>query len=109
MNMKKIILLLLMLPLVASLTGCFTAPVVPPFGNTFTMYSSPIDVTLNTTVGDKEGRSTSACILGLISYGDAGLQAAAEDGGITRVDHIGYEMFNVLGIFMVWNTVVYGD
>jgi hypothetical protein len=66
-------------------------------------------VNINSTIGDKEGRSTSICILGLVSVGDAGVQSAAEEGEITRIDHIGYEMFNVLGIFMAWNTVVYGE
>ena len=89
--------------------GCFKAPVIPPFGVVFTQYSAPIDVEYGTEFGGKIGKSESTSILGLFSWGDASVHSAARNGQLNRVDYVGYEMMNVIGIYQGWTTVVYGE
>jgi len=64
-----------------------------------------------TTLGSKVGRSTMHGVLfGMGMWGDAGSQAAAEDGGITVMRHSDLELFSVLfGIYFRRTLVVYGD
>jgi hypothetical protein len=46
----------------------------------------------------------------LVAWGDAGTKKAAENGGITVVNHmdIGIESY-VFGLYMRRDTIVYGD
>ena len=47
--------------------------------------------------------------LGLVSGGDSSIMAAASAGGINRIHHVDYEVFNFLGIVASHTTVVYGE
>ena len=47
--------------------------------------------------------------LGLISGGDSSITAAASAGGINKIHHVDYEVFNFLGIVASHTTVVYGE
>lgn len=95
------------------LCGCgytLRAPVVPPLAAGFMNVEAPIDVTFNNTViGPKRGEANSTGVIGLLSFGDASAQAAARNGNIKRVDHIGYSFTNILGFVTIWKTVVYGE
>ncbi len=63
-----------------------------------------------TKLGDKVGRSTSKTLLWGFHWGDAGTQAAAEDGGITTINHLDREVFVVLaGLYARTTTIAYGD
>ena len=81
------------------LPGCF-----------YTNISVPLDTDLQETdLGDKVGRSEYQVVLGLFAWGDAGMQAAAEDGGITTLKHADLEIFSVLGfVYYRQRTDVYG-
>lgn len=71
---------------------------------------APVDVTFNgTEIGNKRGESGSVSVLNLLAFGDASVRAAARDGNIQRVDHIGYRFTNVLGLVTVYKTVAYGE
>ncbi|MCK4899054.1 MAG: hypothetical protein KAS38_09765, partial [Anaerolineales bacterium] len=95
------------------LCGCLAfpiAPVVPPIAATFTSVQAPVDITYNLTeIGSKKGEAGSVCILGLLAFGDCSVKTAAKDGNLKRVDHIGYEYTNVLGLVSFYTTVVYGE
>ncbi len=71
----------------------------------------PLDRDLNQTqLGDKVGRSTSKTLFWGFHWGDAGTQAAAEDGGITTINHLDREVFVVLaGLYAENTTIAYGD
>lgn len=70
----------------------------------------PLDEDLQVTeLGDKRGEATVQSYLGLVVVGDAGLQAAAEDGGITVMRHADRRIFNVLFVYSSYTTIVYGD
>lgn len=86
------------------------SPVIPPFGFAFSNYSVPVDITFDhTVIGAKRGEAQSTGILGLFSFGDASVQAAARNGNITRVDHIGCDFTNILCIVTMYTTVAYGE
>lgn len=48
---------------------------------------------------------------GIICFvmGDASLKAAMDNGGITKVHHVDYEVRNILGIIGSTTTIVYGE
>lgn len=71
---------------------------------------TPLDTDLNQTqLGSRVGESSFQSILGLIAWGDAGTQAAAEDGGITNILHADTRFFNILGVYQKRTTIVYGN
>ena len=41
--------------------------------------------------------------------GDSSIKAAMDNGGITKVHHIDYEVFNILNLFSKATTIVYGE
>ena len=60
-----------------SLSGCL-----------YTNTTSPLDINLNETdLGDKIGEASLHSVLWLVAWGDAGTKAAAENGGITQINH----------------------
>ena len=77
----------------------------------YTNVQIPLDTDLNNTqLGDKTGTSSFVSILGLFAWGDAGTQAAAEQGGITTLTHADQQVFSVLGLlYYKQTTVVYGN
>lgn len=77
-------------------------------GTIFTDATLPITATSN-TVGSKAGKSEATNYLGLIMTGDAGINAAAKDGNISKISHVDYEVYNILGLFAKMTTVVYGE
>ena len=105
--MKKTVILLGSLLLMAGSTGCIGAPVVPPLGLVYTQIGAPLS--LKGQPGGKRGESEVVAILGLVSTGDASVRAAAKNGGITNVTHVDYEFQNVLGVYQRYTTVVYGN
>jgi len=94
-------------------TGCAgyaRAPVVPPLAFIFTSYEAPLDVDFqDTPMPGKKGEASCINVLGFVSVGDASAKAAAEDGGITRIQHADYDFMSVLGVFSKFTTVVYGE
>ena len=60
-------------------------------------------------VGTKVGTSEAFGILGLINVGNASIQKAARDGGITKISHVDVKTTGVLGIFTKYKTLVYGE
>ena len=76
----------------------------------YTNVQIPLDTDLNNTqLGDKTGTSSFVSILGLFAWGDAGTQAAAEQGGITTLTHADQRVFAILPFYYKQTTVVYGN
>jgi len=82
------------------LAGCLYSNVV-----------APLSTDLNkTTLGKKEGRASNHSVLWLVSWGDAGVAAAAKNGGLTTVNHMDVKIRNILfGLYTKETTIVYGD
>lgn len=74
-------------------------------------YKAPYDFYIDkAALGAKEGRASVYSVLWLVSWGDQGIPAAAKNGGITTVNHMDSETFQILfGIYTRQTIVVYGD
>lgn len=59
------------------------------------------------TDGLKRGEATVEGII-LLARGDASIEAAMKDGGITQIHHVDSEEMNILGIYSTYTTIVYG-
>ena len=102
--------ILLLLFSMIILSGCVSAPFVPPLGVAYTDITSPLDTDLtDTRLGSKVGRATASSILGLFAQGDAGIDAAAGYGNINTINHVDYAYKNILGIYQETTVIVYGD
>ena len=104
MNFRKA----LVVPCLAlMLTGCAMVA-APVNGYFYSDVKGPAGATSNTTCS-KVGKSTCSSILGLFASGDASIDAAAKAGGITKIHHVDYQSYSVIGIYATFTTIVYGD
>ncbi len=97
---RKSPLLLLAFLAISLLTGCL-------YSNT----RVPLDDDLwRTELGKKVGVASNYSILWLVAWGDAGVKKAAENGGLTVVNHmdVGVESY-IFGAYIRRDTIVYGD
>jgi len=62
-----------------------------------------------TQLGAKEGVSSSMSILGAVAVGDASIASAARNGGVTSIQNVDFEYFNVLGFYQKFTIKVHGD
>ncbi len=106
--MKKIVVLLTVTLLAGSSVGCIGAPVVPPLGLLYTNMDAPIFGGAG-DVGSRRGEASVTAILGLFSWGDGSVKAAAANGGISDVKRVDYHFTNVIGIYQHYTTVVHGN
>lgn len=78
------------------------------------MYSNikfPLDEDLwKTELGSKVGVSSNYSVAWLVAWGDAGVDAAAKNGGIKVVNHMdmGIESY-LFGLYVRRDTIVYGE
>lgn len=71
----------------------------------------PLDEDLwKTELGKKVGVASNYSILWLVAWGDAGVKQAAENGGVTTINHMdmGIESY-FFGAYIRRDTIVYGD
>ena len=90
------------------LSGCYSAPVMPPSGFIYTNLDGPISLG-GSDSGSKRGESSSKALLGLFAWGDASSDGAMKDGRINTLKRLDYEFFNFLGIYQRFTTVAHGD
>lgn len=104
--MKKLALFVLM-GVAFALTGC-TRPMGVIYNGVTGMNSATRVIT--TTTGSKTGYSTARSILGVVAFGDAGIAAAAKDGGIKKIESVDTKTTNILfGVYTSVTTIVTGD
>ena len=93
------------------------APVVPPFGGAFTMYSAPLETDFEATpIGSKVGTARMSHFtipyttrIPVATWAEAGIREAAADAGIQTVHYADYQLLNVLGIYVQLTVKVSGD
>ncbi|MCX7726803.1 MAG: TRL-like family protein [Chitinispirillaceae bacterium] len=106
---KKIVALVLCVSLTALLTGCGSAMAISPVtGFLYTDVKAPVAATSAET-SSKVGTATCSSILGFIAVGDASIETAAKNAGITKIHHVDYKSFSVLGIYASYTVYVYGE
>ena len=101
--MKVIVGLVLVIGVVS---GCATSM---PLGVLHTELKLPVAVTDNSGKAAKVGRAQCTSMLGLVATGDASIDAAKRNGGITKIHYIDWEVKNTLGIMGTYTLVVYGE
>lgn len=88
-------------------TGC-GAVKTPVTGMFYTDVQDGLAVTSNTG-SSKVGTAEAKGYLGIIATGDASIQAAAKDAGITRIHHVDYHSKSYVGVYNVYTVIVYGE
>ena len=94
--------------LAAALLGGCAVVASPTTGFLYTKVQGPI-TTGNGTKTGKTGQACATNILGLISTGDASIDAAKKAGGITTVASVDHDSTSVLMVYGQYCTVVKGD
>ena len=88
------------------LTGCATTY---PAGALYQELKLPVTATSAKTASSKKGYSEAMSVFGLVATGDASIEAAAKQGGITVIHHVDWEVKNILGIIGTYRCNVYGE
>ncbi|HTO55613.1 MAG TPA: TRL domain-containing protein [Myxococcota bacterium] len=98
--MRQLRVALLCLLSVPLLTGCL-------YMNVKTVLDTDLD---RTELGTKTGKSEAYSVLWAVAWGDAGTQAAAQQGGLTQINHADQELFVILfGVYARTTTILYGN
>lgn len=85
--------------------GAVKAPVS---GGIYTDVKDGLAVTANAG-SSKVGTATVTGYVGVIAIGDASIQTAAKQGGISRIHHVDYHSTSILGIINTYTIYVYGE
>ncbi len=86
-------------------TGCAMTK-APLTGMFYTGLQSGLAATPQ--AGPKWGEACASSILGLIATGDASIEAARRNGGITSISTVDEKVSSILGIYATYCTVVRG-
>lgn len=82
------------------LSGCMYSQVRVPMSSEFR----------NTKTVNKSGEATARSYCWLVAWGDAGLQKAAANGGLTTLEYADVEYLNICaGLYMSRTTIIYGN
>lgn len=91
-----------------ALTGC-VMPLAAVNGHLLTMdVKGPVAVGDSTAGCEQKGVAEATGII-CFSMGDASIDAAMKDGGITKIHHVDCKVFQVLGLYAKYTTIVYGE
>ncbi|OQA86342.1 MAG: hypothetical protein BWY31_01372 [Lentisphaerae bacterium ADurb.Bin242] len=106
MKMKKAIIYSMALVASIMVTGCAT-PL--PLGVIYTKVTLPGALGNSELQYSKTGTAKCYSIIGVVASGDASINAACHNAGITKVSWVSYSVDNILGAYGVYTTTVYGD
>lgn len=93
------------LSLLVLLTSC--ASVAPTGGALFHDIKYGLNATTNTEA-TKRGEACQTSVLGLVGSGDASINSAKKDAGITQVSSVDASSFSVLWFYNKYCTIVHG-
>jgi hypothetical protein len=105
-NLHRVILSLLCLGLLL-VNGCAMA-VAPVNGFWYTDVKGPLEAN-SVGTATKTGEATCKSVLGLVATGDASIEAAAKNGGITKIHHVDFKSWSLLGFYAEFTTIVHGE
>ena len=104
--MTKRFPLFVFLSSIAFLSGCATTM---PVGALYTEVQLPVTATEASGSASKVGTATCTSILSLLATGDCSINAAAKNGGITKIHHVDWQARNILGLYGEYHVSVHGD
>lgn len=113
--MKKLIKSFMLLTLIAPLfllSSCSVLSPSPIMGGFYQNVKFPgmvATVQNDGALGSKVGTAQATSILGVVAIGDAGIQEAARNAGITRISHIDIRTTSILGVYGTYVVYVYGE
>lgn len=102
--MKKLFVLL---GAAALFVGC-TAVKSPMIGLAYTDVKDGLAVT-NNAGSSKVGTAEIKGYVGVYAKGDASIQTAAREAGITRIHHVDYHSKSYVGVYSIYTIIVYGE
>ena len=105
MTMKTVLALLAGCA-VSVLSGCATAR-SPVTGFWYTDTHSAVNATSN-QAGNRVGEACASSILGLVGTGDASIESARRNGGITMISSVDDKAKSILGIWAEYCVIVRG-
>ncbi len=105
--MKKSLFFVAAIAIALFASSCATTQ-SPVSGYIYGNVKGPLAVTASTGAS-KVGTSTAKSILGWISSGDASIETAAKQAGITRIHHVDYQSTNILTFYATYTVLVYGE
>ena len=88
------------------LGGCATAV---PIGTVYTGVKLPVLATAIEGNAPKVGMATCTSVLSMFAWGDASINTAKKNGGISKVHHVDWEASNILGLYGKYTVIVYGE
>lgn len=89
------------------LVSCSSTPT--PKGFLVTACNGPVYGTSNSN-GSKVGTSAAYSLFWFVAWGDASVNTAARNGGISKIQNVDYLEVSILGsIFSLYETQVYGE
>jgi hypothetical protein len=103
--MKKL-LVIFALGMICMLTGCAT---IMPMGSAYTGAKLPFMATANSGVSSKTGEAQCISVMGLVAVGDCSIETAKKNGGITKVNHVDWNVKNILGVYGSYTVIVSGE
>ena len=103
----RVLVCLAVLASLVLVSGC-VFPNAPVMAGLVIDQKGPVSGVDNSVRPDKVGRAEAQGII-LVGWGDASVQAAMKDSGITKIHHIDCNTLNVLGIYAKYETLVYGE
>lgn len=99
--------LIFILALTAALFGCASG-ISPVSGILYSDVKAPLAVT-DAEKGSKTGTAVCKSYLGAVATGDCSIDAAAKQGGITKIKHVDFKTENYFLIFAKYTVIVYGE
>ena len=96
------------------LTGCAqvggpTTSTALGFGGIIMDHKAPAAFNIDNTVKcAKVGRAKSKSVI-IFTTGDSSIKAAMDSAGITKVNHIDYEIFSLFSLYSEATTIVWGE
>lgn len=92
----------------AAALACAACVKSPVAGAIYTDVKDGLAVTGNAG-SSKVGTAEAKGYLGIVAVGDASIQAAAREAGITRIHHVDYQAKSYVGVYTTYTVIVYGD
>lgn len=106
-KMKKILGAAALAGALFAFTGCGVGAIGSggPNGIVFTDTTVPLS---GNGTGTKEGTAVCTGILAVAAFGDCSVEAAAKNGGISQIQSVDAKIFNILGLYTTYTTIVKG-
>jgi len=105
--MRLLLCVLLVVSALTVLQGC-VMPNAPVGAALIFHEKGPVTGFDNDVKATRVGKAVAEGII-LVGYGDASINAAKANGGITKIHHVDCKVFNILNMYCYYETVVYGE